>query len=130
MNSFSALSLHRLSTCDQRLQAIFHEVIRHVDCTVLCGHRTEAEQEEAFRTGHSKVRWPDSAHNSSPSRAVDVAPYPVDWNDLRTFLHFSGFVRGVASQMGIKLRVGVDWNGNFSLKDESFLDAPHFELVD
>jgi len=130
MPSFSDASRQRLETCDPRLQKIFNEVIKHVDCTVLCGTRSEEEQEEAFRTGKSKVHYPNSKHNSNPSLAVDVAPYPVDWNDLRSFIHFSGFVRGIASQMGINIRCGVDWNGNYSLKDENFLDAPHFELVD
>lgn len=126
---FSALSKRRLATCDKRLQEIFNEVIKHVDCTVICGHRSKAEQEAAFRAGTSKLRWPNSLHNRLPSLAVDVVPYPVDWDDRSRFIYFAGFVRGIAIQKGIEIRSGVDWNGNFNLKDENFFDAPHFELM-
>jgi hypothetical protein len=65
-----------------------------------------------------------------PSRAVDVAPYPIDWNDFKRFYHFAGIVRAVAHQRGVKIRWGGDWDSDFDFKDERFLDLPHFELVD
>lgn len=130
MPSFSDRSSRTLDTADAKLQALFREVIKHVDCTVLCGHRNQEDQEAAFRAGTSKAHFPDSRHNTFPSKAVDVAPYPIDWQQKERFIYFAGFVMGVASQMGIKVRSGVDWNGNFDLKDENFFDAPHFELID
>jgi len=130
MPEFSEASKQRLATCDERLQRVFNEVIKHRDCTVLCGHRGEEEQNEAERTGKSKVKWPNSNHNRLPSTAADVVPYPIDWNDRDRFVHFAGFVLGVAAGMGIKLRSGLDWNGNMSLKDENFFDGPHFELIE
>jgi peptidoglycan L-alanyl-D-glutamate endopeptidase CwlK len=60
--------------------------------------------------------------------AVDVAPYPIDWSDLKRFYNFVGFVRGVASQMNIPIRVGADWDGDFHWKDQKFHDLPHFEI--
>jgi len=83
----------------------------------LCGHRTKEKQEEAFNSKHSKVHFPKSKHNSLPSKAVDVAPYPIDWNDLERFYNFGGYVRGIAESLGIKIRWGGDWNENLELKD-------------
>jgi peptidoglycan L-alanyl-D-glutamate endopeptidase CwlK len=62
--------------------------------------------------------------------AVDVIPFPVDWNDTKQMYYFAGYVKATANEMGIKLRVGADWNGNMQIKDENFADLPHFELVD
>jgi len=130
--SFSDKSKAALATCDVRLQIVFNEVIKHRDCIVLCGHRTEEEQNEAFnaKPQRSKVQWPNSKHNSLPSLAADVAPYPLDWNDHARFVQFAGFVLGVAAVLGVKLRWGGDWNLNGTSKDESFFDGPHFEIIE
>ena len=130
MPSFSRRSKDKLETCDSRLQDIMQEVIKHYDCTILEGHRDEATQDEYFRTGRSKVEYPNSKHNSYPSKAIDVVPYPIDWNDKERFYHFGGFVKGIAAQMGIKLRWGGDWNSNNDFKDQTFHDLPHFEILE
>lgn len=129
MPSFSKRSRDKLETCDIQLQLIFNEVIQHWDCTILEGTRTKETQDEYFRTGRSKVQYPNSKHNSNPSLAVDVAPYPIDWNDLERFRAFGGFVLGVAAMMDVKLRWGGDFNMNRDFKDQSFVDMPHFELI-
>ena len=67
-------------------------------------------------------------HNSSPRRAVDVTPYPVDWADRERQTLFAGFVLGIARSMGIKLRWGGDWDMDFQVMDNRFDDFPHFEL--
>jgi peptidoglycan L-alanyl-D-glutamate endopeptidase CwlK len=128
--SFSARSLERLRTCDPRLQRLFERVVAEYDCTILEGHRGREAQERAFQEGRSKIRWPDGLHNALPSFAVDVAPHPVDWNDLKRFYHFGGFVQGVAAAMGLPLRWGGDWDGDNDLGDQRFNDLVHFELVD
>lgn len=130
MPSFSEKSLKELSTCDEKLQKIFMEVIKHYDCTVICGTRDEKAQEEAFRTGKSKLKYPHSKHNSFPSKAVDVVPYPIDWNDRARFYHFAGFVYGVSEVLGIKLRWGGDFNQDLNFKNDNFIDMPHFELME
>ena len=129
MPNFSKTSLDRLATCDYRLQILFEEVVKHFDCTVICGHRGQAEQEAAYAARKSRARFGQSPHNFEPSRAVDVAPYPIDWNDLDRFQFFGGFVLGVAAAMGVPLRWGGDWNGNRKLSDNRFNDLPHFELI-
>jgi hypothetical protein len=128
MPAFGQKSLDKLATAHPELQRLFNEVVKHYDCSVLCGHRTKEDQEEAFRTGMSKETWPNSKHNSLPSRAVDVVPFPVDWNDKGRFLHFVGFVLGTAKQLGIDIRCGADFNGDLNFKNDSLFDAPHFEL--
>ena len=128
MPHFGKKSKERLATCHEDLQKVFNEVIKVVDCSVLEGHRDERRQEQLFSEGKTKVHYPMGRHNSKPSRAVDVVPYPVDWKDRERFHLFSGFVLGVASGMGITLRLGGDWNMNFEVDDNKFDDFPHFEL--
>jgi peptidoglycan L-alanyl-D-glutamate endopeptidase CwlK len=127
---FSQTSARRLAECDERLQRVFSEVIKHVDCTVLCGHRSKEEQDAAYKLGNSKLKFPMSKHNRLPALAVDVVPYPVDWNNIRHFDRFSGFVFGIARGMGVELRWGGDWDRDWDLKDNRFNDLPHFELVE
>ena len=129
MPRFGKRSKERLATCDERLQKVFNEVINYVDCSVLEGHRGEREQNKYFAEGKSKVQYPLGRHNAKPSRAVDVVPYPIDWNDRERFHLFAGFVLGIAYSMDISLRWGGDWNQNFEVDDNNFDDFPHFELT-
>ena len=129
MAKFGPTSKKNLSEAHSALQRLFEEVVKHHDCSVIEGHRPQAEQEKAFHSGKSKVNWPDSKHNSTPSNAVDVVPYPIDWNDKERFYYFAGIVKGIASQMGIPIRWGGDWNSNNIFNDQSFHDLPHFELA-
>ena len=128
MARFGSKSKERLATCDERLQKVFNEVIKHVDCSVLEGHRSERRQEQLFEEGKTKVNYPFGRHNSKPSRAADVVPYPIDWNDRERFHLFAGFVLGLARGMDILLRWGGDWNMNFEVDDNKFDDFPHFEI--
>ena len=130
MAKFSKSSLDKLKTCDKRLQLVFNEVIKTVDCSILEGHRGKTRQNTLYFEGKAKVKYPKGRHNASPSRAVDVVPYPVDWEDRERFHLFAGFVIGTASQLGIKLRWGGDWNINWFVDDNKFDDFPHFEVVD
>ena len=128
MPNFSNESLKKLSTCSESLQKLFSIVVQDFDCTILEGHRGQKEQNEAFTSGHSKLKYPDGNHNKFPSLAVDVAPYPVDWNDRERMTLFAGFVIGTAKQLGIKIRWGGDWNNNTQVKDNKFDDLVHFEI--
>tara|TARA_R100000458_G_C8238785_1_gene218398 strand:- start:512 stop:904 length:393 start_codon:yes stop_codon:yes gene_type:complete len=128
MPKFGSTSKRRLSTCEKDLQLLFKEVVRGFDCTIVCGHRGEEAQNEAYKRGNSKVKYPHGRHNANPSRAVDVAPYPIDWTDRDRFHYFAGYVKGIASQMGIDVIWGGDWDNDTDLKDNSFDDLVHFEL--
>ncbi len=139
MPSFSEISRARLATCDTRLQDILLEVIQYVDFVVLEGHRNEKDQNAAFAAGKSQKQWPDGNHNSLPSRAVDIAPLStqlgdrLSWKDTVAFGRLMGYVDCVAQRQGVKLRFGIDWDGDFRTvgmdPTEHFLDAPHIELV-
>ena len=128
-NKFSSNSLKRLAECHPKLQMLFHEVIKHYDCTILCGYRTKEEQDEAVRLNRSKVSWPNSKHNKTPSLAIDVVPYPVDWDNTDRFFHFAGFVSGIAKIMSIPIRWGGDFNNDLNFKNDGFIDMPHIELI-
>lgn len=75
MPHFGDTSERNLGQCDIVLQGILRDVINFFDFSVITGHRTEEEQQKKVKEGLSQVEWPDSKHNSLPSRAVDVAPY-------------------------------------------------------
>lgn len=128
MPKFSKQSMKNLVTCHVDLQKIFQEVVKDFDCTVICGYRNQESQNEAYSKGYSKVTYPNSKHNTLPSLAVDVTPYPINWNDTNRMRYFAGYVIGIAHGMNIHLRWGGDWNSNFELKDENFFDFAHFEL--
>lgn len=135
MPVFSQSSLEKLATCDQRLQNIMNEAIKIIDFKVDCGHRGKAEQDAAVAAGTSKKPWPTGNHNALPSRAVDILPLAagkLDWNDLILFGRLMGVVQAIAYQQGVKLRYGMDWDGDMRSvgrdPDEKFLDAPHVEL--
>ncbi len=125
---FGQRSMKNLSEAHPDLQRLFSEVIKHVDCSVIEGFRSEEEQNKMVHDGRSKLEWPLSKHNQTPSLAVDVIPYPVDWNDKNRFYYFAGFVKGTAARLGIKIRWGGDWDSDNEFKDQSFHDLPHFEL--
>ena len=128
MPKFGNRSKERLATCDEKLQKVFNEVIKYIDCSVLEGHRGEERQNRLYDEGKTKLRYPSGRHNNDPSTAVDVTPYPVDWADRERQTLFAGFVLGIARSMGIKLRWGGDWNMDFKVQDNRFDDFPHFEI--
>ena len=83
---------------------------------------------EMRSTGKSQLGWPNSNHNTSPSRAVDVVPYPVDWSDRDRFHLFAGYVLATAQSLGYTLRWGGDWDSDTQTSDNQFDDFPHFEV--
>jgi peptidoglycan L-alanyl-D-glutamate endopeptidase CwlK len=133
---FSAESFTKLSTCHTDLQVLFYEVIKTFDCEILEGYRNEYDQEKAFNSGNTKLHWPDGKHNHQPSMAVDVSPYPVNWNNHNRFYWFAGYVMGIAQKLREEgkinhfIRYGGDWNSDKIIENESFKDLVHFELVE
>lgn len=91
------------------------------------------------------------------SKAIDCIPWPVDWrfendilktvippkpavshykvvdmevvHNIERWAMFIGVVKGIASQMGIKIRCGADWDGDNNMSDQKFDDWAHFELA-
>ena len=126
MPEFSEKSLAKLSTCDYKLQHLFKEVVKQFDCTILEGYRPERKQLILFQEGKSKVE--KGKHNIEPSLAVDVAPYPIDWNDKYRFYFFAGAVEAISIMVGVNIRWGGDWDGDKDFNDQRFNDLSHFEI--
>lgn len=120
MPKFSNRSLTNLAQCDERLQRVAHEAIKHFDFVVTTGHRNKADQDKAYKSGHSKLKWPDSKHNKTPSRAFDAAPWPIDWEDIPRFDRMGRVMKDAAKKVGVAIVWGGDW--------KSFVDRPHFEI--
>lgn len=122
-------SNQRLDTCHVKLQRLIREVSRRLslrlrqklDLTVVCGYRGEVEQNQAWRDGNSDKQWPDSRHNQTPSTAVDVAPYPLNWADHELFMLLIGYIMAVADDLGIEIEVGALWRKK---------DRPHIQLTE
>ena len=136
MPNFSQKSTDRLKTASFDLQLIFNEVVKYHDCTILEGHRGEVKQNSLFDKGLTQVKWPDGKHNFYPSKAVDVAPYPIPdnwgadhWKDLVHFYELASIVKFVAAQKGIPIRWGGDWDSDGDYKDNKFEDLVHYELI-
>lgn len=128
-------SNRNLDQCHPKLQRLIREVDRRLmkratmDLTVMCGHRGEKAQNEAYTAKRSTKKWPDSLHNMLPSPAVDVAPYPIDWKDTARFARLAGFIEAVAADLDIEIRWGGDWDQDGRTADERFIDMPHLELT-
>jgi peptidoglycan L-alanyl-D-glutamate endopeptidase CwlK len=122
MPSFSLISKVRLQSCNPLLQRLFNDVIQTRDCAILVGERNQCDQDAACASGKSRAPWPTSKHNCSPSRAVDVAPFPIDWDDIKRFREFADFVKERAAALGISVR----WGGDF----KTIGDFDHWELTD
>ena len=130
MPSFGHQSRQRLREVHPDLRRLFEYVVEEFDCTIIAGFRGKSAQDRAVETGRSKLPWPDGKHNSWPSRAIDVAPWPLDWTDKRRFDHFAGYVKCASRVLRIPIRWGGDWDGDFDPSDQKFNDLVHFELED
>lgn len=137
MPKFGKQSLKRLEGVHPDLVRVLTEAIKYMDFSVTYGHRTTEEQQTLYAQGRT-TRGPivtkcdgldkRSAHQGLPSRAVDIAPWPIDWEDTQRFLYLAGHVMGIAAMMDIPLTWGGDFNKNYNLNDDRFDDLPHFEL--
>ncbi len=117
------------ASCAPELQTLADNCLIHWNCSVLEGHRGELAQNLHFKEGRSKVQFPKSKHNSMPSRAIHLAPYPLDWDDLEEWTQFGFFVLGVAVSLSIGIRWGRDWDQDGDLNDQTFNDYSHYELT-
>ena len=129
MAEFGPASKRRFDTLHPLLQQLLSELIKYYDFSIIEGHRGKERQNQLFADGLSEVQWPNGKHNTFPSEAVDIAPYPIDWEDEERFCHFMGYLQCLADQMGIAVRWGGDWDSDGRMTDENFRDYPHIELI-
>ena len=114
---FSSRSLERLRTCHADLVLLMTEAIADPDCpsdfSVLEG-----------------LRWPQSRHNSTPSMAVDVAPYVdggVTW-DWAYYYPLADHVKRTWNRLSLEgATTGghhLTWGGDWA----TLKDGPHWQL--
>ena len=90
--------------------------ITEVDFSVIEGIRSLDRQKKLLKDGKSTTL--NSRHITG--HAVDMVPYPVDWEDLERFEQMAEAMKTAADELDISIVWGGDW--------KSFYDAPHFEL--
>ena len=133
MYKYGTSSTAELESCEDDLQRLFNEAIKHRDISITQGWRSDHDQDTYFLNGTSKLKAGESAHNTSPSRAVDAIPYPTtkeDWENRAYWIEWTSWIKGLATGMGIDIISGYDWDNDYDLDDQSFFDGPHFELAD
>tara|TARA_R100000773_G_C4203527_1_gene105137 strand:+ start:690 stop:1067 length:378 start_codon:yes stop_codon:yes gene_type:complete len=124
MYKFGRRSRERLRGVDARLINVLNELIKMMDVTVIEGLRSAERQKELLAKGATKVKY--SKHMEG--KAVDIAPYPINWEDRDRFYYMGGMVRGIGKQLGIDIRFGGDWDSDGETKDNNFDDLVHIEL--
>ena len=157
-------STTNLNSAHLDLQTVFREVVKLFDCSIIQGHRSVDEQWELFKKGR-KLKHPgldpeqtDSwevqdrgevvahidgkkkkgMHNYEPSKAIDAAPYPIDWRSKEKvrarFYLMAGVVLAISEalletgKITHKIRWGGDWDFDQAFEDQTFDDLPHYEL--
>ena len=126
-----------LSQCAPELQVLWNRVIARADLPfdlkVTCGYRGEADQNKAYADGKSKLKFPKSKHNSSPSLATDVSPMAngaISW-DWKLYDQLAPIVKDEWAKMETEAKAQgrtlpkLVWGG-----DWKFRDGPHWQLGD
>lgn len=133
-------SLTALKGVHPDLVMLFKEVLKEIDHTVIQGLRSREEQDRLFAEGKSKVKGDSPGAKHVLGLALDVAPYPVVFPEncktqgerIKTygrFYFFAGYVLGRAKELGLRVRWGGDFDGDFNFYDNTFDDLVHFELI-
>ena len=104
MYKFGKRSRERLKGVDARLVNVLNELIKIMDVTIIEGLRSKERQEQLLAQGKTKTKY--SKHIEG--KAVDLAPYPIDWEDREMFHYMGGMLRGLGQSMGINIR----WDGS------------------
>jgi len=132
MPRFGKRSRKRLKGVDDNLVKVLEKVVKYFDITIIEGLRSKERQEQLLSEGKTKLKFGKHCEG----KAVDIAPYPIDWNARDDFHYLGGFVLGMAAAMGINIRWGGDWSGSSldqearTTKDNKFDDLVHFEIRD
>lgn len=138
-----AASLGRLGKVDLNLQKVVKRAIEITsqDFTITQSLRTREECAINYGKGRTaaqcvaknvpaiyaqpalpKVTWLANPYASKhvEGKAVDLAPYPIDWNTLSKFEAIAVAMKQAAKELNIKITWGGDW--------VSSKDYPHFEV--
>lgn len=112
---------------DKRLVDLCNKVIEitPIDFAITESLRSYERQKELFESGKSKTM--KSKHLEG--KAIDIVGVYEKYEKAMDITFLSGLFYGVASMMGIKIRVGALWDKDSMLKN-SFVDAYHIQLED
>lgn len=122
MKEFDAKSKERLGNANKDLVILAEAVLQKIDVIITCSHRNKQDQDEAYKNGKSKLKYPQSKHNTLPSKAIDFAIKKngiITW-DKKEYDNLGGIIKEVAEDLGLT----VKWGGDFS----GFYDGPHVEI--
>ena len=137
--TLSKASLDKLQGVHPKLVKVVKRAIELTkqDFKVLEGVRTPERQKELYAQGRTKpgpkVTWTlTSNHFVNPKtgygHAVDLVPYPVDWETLSKFDAIQKAMFAAAKELGVTIRWGANWNRNGKPREKGETDSPHFEL--
>lgn len=126
-------STENIKTCVPIWYVIITFVLKIMDVAVTCGFRGEVQQNKEFKEGDSTKKWPDSEHNIKPSIAIDVHPYPIDYENRDRYVFMAGLIVGLGAAFGVKIRWGGKWREDVEIRDNKKVtgldDLGHFEIV-
>ena len=147
----SQRSLDRLKGVDERLVKVVKRAIQlsNIDFMVLEGVRSKEQCMINYGKGRTvaqcaakgvpansanpsaaKVTWLNNPFASKhvSGKAVDLVPYPVDWNDLKKFDAIAKAMLQAAKELGVPVRWGADWDNDGKPRERGESDSPHFEI--
>lgn len=141
--AYGRKSLQMIEQCHPDLQKVAHEAQRIAnslhgwDLTVTEGHRDKETQNSKYPR-FSKVQWPNSKHNKTPSDAIHIQRYPIEWPQedepkrlwMKKYAYFymtAVIVLIAAQNVGVEIRWGGDWDRDGDITDQDFDDLAHFE---
>jgi peptidoglycan L-alanyl-D-glutamate endopeptidase CwlK len=153
MANYGHESISELGSTHPDIQKVMLKVVKRFDNTIVYGYRNPGFQFELYKKGRSfiKGKWiitdlkavvtykdgtkEVSKHNTVPAEAVDAIPYPIDWTDTKRMCYFAGWVMSITAEMFEKgeitheFRWGNDWDRDTEIRDETFNDLCHFEII-
>lgn len=147
-------SLGRLAGIHPDLASVVKRAIELTtqDFSVLEGVRSDDRQRELYGQGRTaaelravgvdpklakpsmqKVTWTLKSNHFKQKdgygHAVDLVPYPLDWNALAKFDAIATAMFAAADDIGVTIRWGADWDQDGNWRERGETDSPHFELV-
>ena len=135
MPKFSDKSKVLLEQVHPDLQIVLNKAIEYIDFSVLSSTiRTEEEQKQFVEQGTSQILNSKHLKRFIPqygqeyALAVDIAPYPIDWNNKERFCLLAGYVLGIAKIYKDEgfIKHDIKWGGEWT----TLVDMPHFEIED
>lgn len=136
--ALSKKSLAKLEGVHPKMVKVVKRAIEltEMDFSVGEGVRTRERQRKLYAKGRTepgrKVTWTmNSKHmvqDCGYGVAVDLYPYPLDWNNPKDFIKVGEAVNKAAAELGINTIWGYDWDDDSILNEKGEYDGPHHEL--